>query len=192
MKTWRSSRNCMMGETVRICRRLRRELLGELIGSPCVRIVGVPDRVGALMAEAREAGHVPDLAIAGVVVVRVELAFVEEPLAGRAAIVVLAGTVHRHDLADELWGRVEAAPAPLPTRRAALEAAWPAFRPGPGQTPDLVGRRLAPTLGEVAEDEPAPAALRRDERVESVLARLELHGVSPPSDGLEESSDEGA
>src|SRR5216683_2146385 len=73
--------------------------LGELIGSPCVRIVGVPDRVGALMAEAREAGHVPDLAIAGVVVVRVELACVEEPGAGRAAIVVLAAAMHRHDLA---------------------------------------------------------------------------------------------
>src|SRR5690349_8716913 len=32
--------------------------------------------------------------------------------------------------------------------------------------------------------------MRQDERFESALARLELHGVSPPSDGLEESGDE--
>jgi len=35
-------------------------------------IVVIPDRVWAPMAEAREAGHVPDLAIARVVVVRIE------------------------------------------------------------------------------------------------------------------------
>src|SRR5713101_5003659 len=105
---------------------------------PKKSIVAVPDRVGAPMAEAREAGHVPDLAIASVVVVRVELACVEEPAARRAAIVVLAAAVHRHDLADEGRGRVETAPAPLSARGAALEAAWPSFRPGPGQTPDLI------------------------------------------------------
>ncbi len=42
-------------------------------------IIAGPDRVGAPVAEAAEARHVPDLAIAGVVVVRVELACVEEP-----------------------------------------------------------------------------------------------------------------
>ena len=96
-------------------------------------IVVIPDRVWAPMAEAREAGHVPDLAIARVVVVRIELACVEEPAARRAAIVVLASAVHRHDLADEGGGRVETAPAPLSARGTALEAAWPSFRPGPGQ-----------------------------------------------------------
>jgi len=82
--------------------------------------------------------------------------------------------VHLHDLADEGRGRVEAAPAPLSARRAALEAAWPPFRSGPGQAPDLVGRRLAPALGQVAEDVLALAAVRQDERVESALTRLEL------------------
>jgi len=130
--------------------------------------------------EAGKAGDVPDLAIAGIVVVRVELAFVEEPAARRAAIVVLAAAVHRHDLADEGRGRVETAPVPLPTRRAALEAARASLRPGPGQTSDLVGRRLAPTLGEVAEDVPALAAMRLDERVELALTCLPLRGVSPP------------
>jgi hypothetical protein len=75
----------------------------------------------------------PDLAIARVVVVRIELARVEGLAARRAAIVVLAAAVHRHDLADEGRGRVETAPAPLSARGAALEAAWPSFRPGPGQ-----------------------------------------------------------
>jgi len=117
---------------------------------------------------------------------------VEEPAARRAAIVILAATVHRHDLADEGRGRVETEPAPLSARGAALEAARPSFRPGPGQAADLIGRRLAAALGQVAKDVPALAAMLRDERVESVLARLELHGVSPPSDGLEESSDEDA
>ena len=56
------------------------------------------------MAEAREAGHVPDLAIARVVVVRIELACVEEPAARRAAIVILAAAMHRHDLANEGGG----------------------------------------------------------------------------------------
>src|SRR5229473_4743400 len=156
-------------------------LAGSLSRSP----IGV-----APVAEGAEAGHVPDLAIAGVVVVRVELTFVEEPAARRAAIVILAATVHRHDLADEGRGRVETEPAPLSARGAALEAARPSFRPGPGQAADLIGRRLAAALGQVAKDVPALAAMLRDERVESVLARLELHGVSPPSDGLEESSDE--
>src|SRR5258708_4468899 len=95
------------------------------------------------------------LAIAGVVVVRVELALVEEPAARRAAIVVLAAAMHRHDLADEGRGRVETALAPLPTRRAALETAWPSFRPAPGQAADLISRRVAPTLGEVAEQIPS-------------------------------------
>src|SRR5258708_16484705 len=94
------------------------------------------------MAEGGEAGQVPDVAIGGVVVVGVELAFVEEPAARRAAIVVLAAAMHRHDLADEGRGRVETAPAPLSARRAALEAAWPAFRPGLGQ--DVRSRRLSP------------------------------------------------
>lgn len=38
---------------------------------------------------------------------------------------------------------------------------------GPGQAPDLVGCRLASALGEVAEDEPALATMRLDERVEA-------------------------
>jgi hypothetical protein len=115
------------------------------------------------MAEAREAGHVPDVTIACVVVVRIELAFIEEPAARRASIVILAAAVHRHDLADEVRRRVETASAPLFARGAALEAAWPSFRPGPGQAPDLVGRCLAPALGQVAKDVPALAAMRQDE-----------------------------
>src|ERR1700730_17972882 len=159
---------------------------------PCMRIVVVPGRVGAPMAEPGEAGHVPDLAIAGVVVVRIELAFIEELDARRAAIVVLAAAMHRHDLADEGRGRVKTAPAPLSAHRAALEAAWPSFRPGPGQTADLIGRRLAPALGGVAEDVPALTAMRLNERVEAALARLELHGVRPQSGEFQKSGDEGA
>src|SRR5260370_41287924 len=78
-------------------------LAGSLSRSP----IGV-----APVAEGAEAGHGPDLAIAGAVVVRVELAFVEEPAARRAAIVVLAATVHRHDLPPEGRHRSETAPAP--------------------------------------------------------------------------------
>ena len=139
-----------------------------------MHIVTVPDRIGAPMAEAREAEHVPDLAIASVVVVRTELARVEGLAARRAAIVVLAAAMRRHDLADEGGGRVQTAPAPLSARGAVLEAAWPSFRPGPGQAADLIGRRLASALGQVAKDVPALAAMRQDERVESALARLEL------------------
>lgn len=84
------------------------------------------------MLEAAEAWHVPDLAIVGIVVVRIELPFIEKLAAGRAAILVLAVTVHRHDLADEVGGRVETAAAPLPARRAPRETARPSFRPGPG------------------------------------------------------------
>jgi len=64
--------------------------------------------------------------------------------------------------------------------------------PAPGQAADLIGRRLASALGQVAEQVPALAAMHLDERVEAALACLDLCGVRPQSGGLEESGDEGA
>ena len=78
---------------------------------------------GASMIKPREARHVPDLSVGGIVVVGVELSLREQVAARGAAVIVLAAAVHRHDLAEAVRGRVKTASTPLAARHAALEAA---------------------------------------------------------------------
>ena len=73
------------------------------------------------MSERTESGHVPDLAVAGVVVVGVEPALVEELAASRAQVVVGAAAVDRDHERGNQDARGEALTPPLAARRAACE-----------------------------------------------------------------------
>src|SRR5438034_9322571 len=103
------------------------------------------------MAQPGEARHVPDLPVARIVVVGVELALVEEPAARGAAIVIGAAAVHRHHLAGEARRGIEARPAPLAARWAALEPAGHAFWSCARQPRHLVGTGRMPALGQVSD-----------------------------------------
>lgn len=132
------------------------------------------------MVQTGEARHVPDLTVARLVVIGVELPLIEELTARGAAVIVLAAAVNGYYFAEELRRRIETDPAQLAARRAALEAAWHTFWSGTSQSRHIVGACLAASLGQVAEH--AVVALRGarfDEAGETALPRLEVRGVRP-------------
>src|SRR5262245_11905803 len=96
------------------------------------------------MVERRESRIVPDLSIGLVVLVRVELALMQQLAARGTPVVVGAAAVHVHHLARELDAAIEATPLPLTAPAAAVEPAGNVVSLGVGQHDDfLEGRRPA-------------------------------------------------
>src|SRR5881396_1844614 len=116
----------------------------------------------APVAKPGKPGHVPDLAVVGVVVVRVEPSVVQEFAAAGAAVAVLAPAVRPHDEAVEPRVRIEALAPPVVTRRAAHESRGNSVHLPAGEPDDLVAGGVPATLRQVAED--AAAAIPRAEK----------------------------
>src|SRR5438034_6467907 len=117
--------------------------------------------------------HVPDLAVVGVVVVRVEPSVVQELAAAGAAVVVLTPAVRPHDEAVEPRVRIEALAPPVAARRAAHESRGDSVHLPAREPDDLVAGGGPSALRQVAEDA-AAVILPAEKRFEPSTALGEL------------------
>ena len=127
------------------------------------------------MAKAAEPRNVPDVAVVGIVVVRVEPQVVKELAAAGAAVVVVAPAVHPHDEPMEPWVRIQALAPPALTRWAAHESRGDSVRLTANEPDQVIPGGGPSALRRVAEDATAAIPVA-EKRFEAPTALRQLRG----------------